>query len=209
MIALLTAGGLAMSLLVSPPAVEAAAAPDDISIEVVTANGSGCPVNTLGAAGVHVSSDGSRLSVSYPSFIAHLGISTVVDSRKNCQLNLRVNKPANFSYAVTRIDHQGYAHLADGAIARLGSSLYFQGQSQTERFEHQLNGPLNGAWSRTTQINPDRLVWQPCGEDRNLNLNVELRVNAGTSNPDTDASLITLDSTGVSTYHFEWRRCVA
>jgi hypothetical protein len=51
------------------------------------------------------------------------------------------------------------------------------------------------------------MVWHPCGERRNLNINTELRVSKGTS---TDASFLTMDSIDGSietTYHFAWRAC--
>jgi hypothetical protein len=54
------------------------------------------------------------------------------------------------------------------------------------------------------------LVWAPCGEYRNLNINTEVLVNRGSSNPNTTTSFMTMDSTDNSVhtvYHFAWRRC--
>ena len=53
------------------------------------------------------------------------------------------------------------------------------------------------------------LVWAPCGEERNLNVNTELRVYPGASNPQA-LSFMSMDSTdgSVSTvYHFAWKEC--
>jgi hypothetical protein len=53
-------------------------------------------------------------------------------------------------------------------------------------------------------------VYHPCGEQRLFNINTELRVSAGTSNPATTTSFISMDSTDGSvetTYHFAWKAC--
>jgi hypothetical protein len=45
---------------------------------------------------------------------------------------------------------------------------------------------------------------------RNLNINTELRVSAGTSNPATTTSFLAMDSTDgdINTvYHFHWEHC--
>ncbi|BBJ44582.1 hypothetical protein SSPO_073000 [Streptomyces antimycoticus] len=49
----------------------------------------------------------------------------------------------------------------------------------------------------------------PCGQDRNFNVNTELRVSAGTSSSGS-TSFMAMDSTdgGVSTiYHLAWKEC--
>jgi hypothetical protein len=50
----------------------------------------------------------------------------------------------------------------------------------------------------------------PGGERRNFNINTELRVSAGSSDPKKTTSFMTMDSTDGSintTYHFAWKRC--
>ena len=52
------------------------------------------------------------------------------------------------------------------------------------------------------------MVWHPCGELRNLNINTELRVSRGIVHGTT--SFMTMDSTDGSietTYHFAWAPC--
>jgi hypothetical protein len=54
------------------------------------------------------------------------------------------------------------------------------------------------------------LVFAPCGVQRNLNVNTELRVAAGTSDPTQTTSFMTMDSTDgaiTTTYHFAWQQC--
>lgn len=52
-------------------------------------------------------------------------------------------------------------------------------------------------------------MWAPCGEERNFNINTELRVNKGSSDP-SEMSFMAMDSTDGSIktiYHFEWMEC--
>ena len=66
----------------------------------------------------------------------------------------------------------------------------------------------NGALNPLTDI--ASLNWEPCGQERNFNINTELRVAAGTSNPKTTTSFLSMDSTDGSittTYHFAWKTC--
>ncbi|MYY10947.1 DUF4360 domain-containing protein [Streptomyces sp. SID4919] len=54
-------------------------------------------------------------------------------------------------------------------------------------------------------------MWAPCGVKRNLNINTELRVSAGTSDR-TRTSFMTVDSTDGSVntiYHLAWQQCPA
>jgi hypothetical protein len=54
------------------------------------------------------------------------------------------------------------------------------------------------------------VVYAPCGEQRLFNINTELRVSAGTSDPTKTTSFISMDSTDGSvetTYHFAWKTC--
>jgi hypothetical protein len=199
--------------LFAPPASVSASAessppPDRITLEVVTVNGSGCPAGT---AAVAPSPDNSAFTVTYSNYLAQVGVgATPIDFRKNCQLNVRVNIPQGFTYAIASADYRGYASLASGATALERASYYFQGQSATSVSSHSFAGPLDDNWQATDVTDVAALVWAPCGEVRNVNINTELRVGAGTSNTASSTSLMTMDSTDASVstiYHLSWRTC--
>ncbi|WP_051325899.1 DUF4360 domain-containing protein [Glycomyces tenuis] len=200
---------LAAAMMLASPAAQAdtelAAAPENrITVDVVTVNGSGCP---QGTADVSVSRDNTSFSVSYNRFQAEAGGGTdVVDSRKNCQINLAVDVPAGFTYAIARADYRGFAHLEPGATGMQKASYYFSGSSVTVGSEHELNAPYNGDWQFTDRA--AGLVYKPCGEQRNFNINAELRVGAG--DDPGQKSFMTMDSTrgDVETvFHLAWKRC--
>ena len=182
--------------------------PDRIIIDVVTVNGSGC---RLGSAAVAVSPDNTAFTVTYSEYTAQVGVgSKPTDFRKNCQLNLRVHVPQGFTYAIAQADYRGFAHLVRGATAQQRANYYFQGHSQTIYTTHPYRGPISDDWQATDTVDVEALVFHPCGEQRLFNINTELRVNKGTSDPNTTTSFITMDSTdgAINTiYHFAWKRC--
>src|SRR5439155_3826841 len=203
---------LAATALIGSPAAAAGFSspppPDRIVIDVVTVNGSGCPAGT---AAVAVSQDNEAFTVTYSDYLAQVGVgSKPTDFRKNCQLNLLVHVPQGFTYAIAQTDHRGFAHLARGATGLQRANYYFQGQSATAFVNHPFSGAMDDDWQTTDKTDVAALVYHPCGELRNLNINTELRVSVGTSDPRTTTSFLTMDSTdgAIKTlYHFSWKRC--
>ncbi|MDJ1132054.1 DUF4360 domain-containing protein [Streptomyces iconiensis] len=183
--------------------------PDDaIVIKVATVNGSGCPQGTTAVA---VSPDNKAFTVTYSEYLAQVGKgSKPVDFRKNCQLNLIMHVPQGFTYAIASVDYRGYAYLEKGASGMSKASYYFQGSPETTTHSHNYKGAYDDNWQATDTTDYAHLVWAPCGELRNFNINTELRVNAGTSDAENTTSFMTMDSTDgdVSTvYHFAWKKC--
>ncbi|WP_372444754.1 DUF4360 domain-containing protein [Crossiella equi] len=203
---------MAFSLIASPLAVAdtpaVPEAPDKVTVDVVTVNGSGCPPGTTAVA---VNWDNTAFTVTYSDYLAQVGVGAKpTDVRKNCQLALRVNYPQGFTYAIQKADYRGYANLQAGAAGIQRANYYFQGNSGNSWKTHRFNGPYADNWQATDTAEGPELVYAPCGETRNLNVNTELRVQVGSSNPSTTTSFMTMDSTDGSirtTYHFSWKRC--
>jgi hypothetical protein len=180
---------------------------DDMVIDVAAANGSGCP---LGSAQVTVSPDNKAFTVTYSQFTAQTGPGTkATDFRMNCQLALNVHVPQGYTYAIAGADYRGYAHLEFGAAGAETANYYFQGEPQSTRIQHTFTGPVDSDWERTDSVGISSLSYLPCGEERYLNVNTELRVNKGTSNPKS-TNFLTMDSTDGSietVYHVAWKKC--
>ncbi|UQI45322.1 DUF4360 domain-containing protein [Streptomyces sp. HU2014] len=206
------AAGLLLAVSASPgaAATDGVPPPDKIVIDVVSVNGSGCPA---GSANVAVSPDNQAFTVSYSSYVAQVGVgSKPTDARKNCQLSLNVHVPQGFTYAVAKADYRGFAHLEKGATALQRATYYFQGMSQTAYMNHPFAGPLNDGWQTSDTTEIDALIYAPCGAVRYFNINTELRVEAGTSDPAKTNSFMAMDSTDGSIntlYHFAWKQCPA
>ncbi|RZS33931.1 uncharacterized protein DUF4360 [Herbihabitans rhizosphaerae] len=207
MLTLLTAAGLALSTILAPMGGDESPAstptPDKITINVETVNGSGC---RPGTAKVTPSPDKTSFAVTYSEYTAEAGGAEPTDMRKNCQLVLRISIPQGFTYAIARADYGGFARLAGGAHALQQANYYFQGSSDNNVSSHPIDGPYSDDWHFTDRASEP--VYAPCGAERMLNINTELRVNTGSSG---DArSFMTMDSTyaGVrSNYHFQWKEC--
>jgi Domain of unknown function (DUF4360) len=198
----------APSTIVQTPPPLSPPPPDRIVIDVVTVIGSGCPTGT---AEVAVSEDNTAFTVTYSHYLAQVGVGAKpTDFRKNCQLNLRVHVPQGFTYAIAEADYRGYASLQRGAYGIEKASYYFQGSPDNAAVSHRFNGAKEDNWQATDKVDYAQLVWHPCGAYRNLNINTELRVFAGSSNPKATTSFMTMDSTDGSIkteYHLAWKRC--
>jgi hypothetical protein len=209
---MIAAGALFVSSLTSPVPAGPPAPPippsNQMVVDLVSANGSGCP---WGTAQVSVSPDNTAITVTYSNYLAQVGIGAgPTDFRKNCQLGLNVHVPSGFTYAVASADYRGYAHLAAGASGYESAGYYFQGESQTTRIRHNFYGYKDGDWQTTDRIGVASLSFLPCGEERNLNVNTELRVSAGWSDPHKTTSFLSMDSTDASLttlYHLAWKSC--
>ena len=206
----IAAGALALSSLGAPVTApdKVPPPPDKMSIGVVTANGSGCPAGT---AEVAVSPDNTRFTVTYSEYNALVGVGAKpLDFRKNCQIALDVHVPHGFTYAIARADYRGFAHLEKGASGYQAANYYFQGESPTARARHDFHGYRDGYWQTTDEVGIASLSFRPCGETAYLNINTELRVNAGSSDRRSTTSLLTMDSTDAdlnTVYHVAWRKC--
>lgn len=184
---------------------------DEITIELVGVNGSGCP---LGTAEVSVSEDKKAFTVTYSDYLAQVGVGAgPLDFRKNCQLSVLVHVPSGFTYGIAQADYRGYAYLEPGASGVLRANYYFQGMSQTVYSNHVLAGGAGGFdedWIATDLVPVASTVFLPCGAQRNLNINTSLRVSAGGSDPETTTSFMVMDSSDGSfstLYHMTWMAC--
>ncbi|WP_067461190.1 DUF4360 domain-containing protein [Actinomadura macra] len=208
-----TASAVCLSALVLttgiPPVASAAVEPppDRITVQVSTVNGSGC---RAGTAAVSAASDNTSFTVTYSDYLAQAGgDSKPTDFRKNCQLSLAVHIPQGFTYAIASADYRGFASLADGASGMERASYYHQGSSQTSSASHIVRGEYSDNWQFTDRTPVSELVWKPCGEDRNFNINTELRVDKGSSSSG-ETSFMSFDSADGSVrtvYHFAWKEC--
>jgi hypothetical protein len=196
------------SVFVLPGTAAADAPPADrIVLDVVTVNGSGCPPGT---ADVSILSDNTGFRVTYRDFLARAGGSaTPTEFRKNCQINVLVHIPQGFTFAIASAEYRGRARLESGASALQRSNYYFQGSPDNNYVDHSFNGPLSAGWE-TRDVTPvAELVYAPCGQYRNLNINTELRVDEGTQNANKVSTMSMRATEGnVDTlYNFHWKQC--
>ncbi|RKT54304.1 DUF4360 domain-containing protein [Saccharothrix australiensis] len=174
-------------------------------VEVVTVNGSGCPAGTA-----NVSTGTTSFEVDYRAFYAQAGGGAdAVDSRRNCQLGVRVSLPPGYTYGLSRMTYDGFTHLEAGARALHRVDFHFQGSSSGKTLEFPYSGPMNDEWRSTYRPTPGEVVYSPCGDDRNLNINAELRVDLGTSDRAKRSLILAESSRGTvrAKYDLVTKRC--
>ncbi|MFD4675741.1 DUF4360 domain-containing protein [Lentzea sp. NPDC058450] len=171
---LTTAAAALIALTALTPAAQAPV------LEVVTVNGSGCA-----AGDADVKTDDRTFTIGYHQFLARAGNdSSPVDLRKNCQVSLRVNVPDGYTFALVRTSYNGYTHLQSGATGLSRVSTYVQGTTPTATVSQPFTGPFSDAWQTHYRPNSADVQWVPCGEQRNININAEVRVALGSADPD-------------------------
>jgi hypothetical protein len=177
--------------------------PDGVHLEAVTVNGSGCK---QGNATVEYSQDHTKVRISFKEYYAEAGDGADrIAFRRNCQFNLRVTIPEGLSYGVKGAATSGYVYLADGIRATQRTSYYFAGTSPTAQVTHTFTGPVSRSWETKDEVDAASMVWSPCGLDRNLNVNSEVRVLANNLDP---WSFIWVDAVELDARtDFVWKKC--
>lgn len=209
LVALTTIGALGLAAPAGAADAPAVPPPDPVVIDPVTANGSGCPAAD---ATVEVDPGNTGFTLRHTSFFAHAGLGAgPVDFRRNCQVNLQVNAPDGYTYAVSRGERDGFLHLPAGATALQRTTYYFTGSPQTSLRDHRFTGPYNDFWQAVDETPVPDLVFAPCDARRNLNINTEVRVQSGAADPSASVSFMLLgtDRDAVSHYSLVWRLCGA
>jgi hypothetical protein len=186
-----------------------AAGPDPRQVHIVGLQygGTGCPAGT---AAVDLSEDRQAFTVIFDQFVAHTGPGvSITESRKNCQLNLTLHVPHGFTFGIASVDYRGFADIARGDKGMQKASYYFQGQAPTASTWRPFNGRYQGDWQLRDEVEWASIVWAPCGVERALNINSQLRVDKLTSSSSAQ-SMMTMDSEDgqlEQIYHVVWRTC--
>jgi hypothetical protein len=188
----------------------AAGAPDpnEIFIQRLVYAGSGCPP---GSADVALAPDGSGFRLSFgPEFVARLGPGVPLsDSRKNCQVNLQLHVPQGFTFAIAAVDARGRARIADGVTGVQRTTHYFAGEADDTSSAREFPGPFSGEWQTRHVIPLVELVWKPCGVERSLNINAQVRLAADDAPPSLRSFMSMTSERGRldQLFHFSWRSC--
>jgi hypothetical protein len=197
-----------LSLLASP-AFAADEIPDGVTLRAFAYAGSGCPAGTVEA---NFPVAGDAFLISWGSMTAEVGPGVpFINKRKNCQVNIDLDYPTGWQYTVESTTYAGHAAIDEGVQAIAGSAYYFQGESQTVRFNTLFEGPDDRAFYVTDAVSDDDQVWSHCEPVRSLNINYQIRVTDTTDGGDASGS-ITFggDSDGapaITLLKLKWRRC--
>ncbi|GIF42241.1 DUF4360 domain-containing protein [Actinoplanes xinjiangensis] len=188
--AAILAGALIGPLL--PTAAQAAPAPT-ITLKVMGAFGSGCPKDTTDA---QPNEDGTAFSLTYSAFRVY------GNDYKNCKMTIRVAAPQGWTYAVTSVINRVTPDLQDKSSAKLQMNAWFTGSPWTASADNSISGPNTSLW--TTMSSADTLIYAPCSQSFNLNINNTLRVNGNAS---SSAELLDTDTQASTIFNLSWKQC--
>jgi hypothetical protein len=142
-----------------------------------------------------------------PAFTARVGSrADATDSRKNCQLNLKLSYDSGFSFSVYSADYTGWADLDSGVTGTVKASYYFSGETEQGSAALSIPGPFHGKYFK--QDNVDLAVWSPCGAGEAL-LNVNSEVSLSPFATSASGVLASTREGGrlVNNLYFAWRKC--
>jgi len=115
---------------VLPDAVFADPKPSGHEVEIagISFAGSGCPAGSVAG---QLSGDLTTITLLYDSFVAQSGPGIKpTETRKNCQLNVKLHYPGGWQFSVFKADYRGYASLAKGDTGTCKATYYFSGESK-------------------------------------------------------------------------------
>ncbi|RPA77082.1 hypothetical protein BJ508DRAFT_417294 [Ascobolus immersus RN42] len=202
---LLSLLSLATIAVASPTLLSRSAVPpvDSVSIKGVVYGGSGCPQKT---ADPIISKDGKSITIDYDSSkytaFQHKS-SSVADSRKNCQITLKLEFPSGWSYSVAETSYAGHVKLDKGVTATQTINYYFSGETDQVTQFASFQGPVDKDFVVVDTIAYEKNVWSSCSSSTELlNVNSALRVE-GDGN-----GRITIDkSKSAFVISLNWKAC--
>jgi hypothetical protein len=196
--------GSAFAMLAASSAF--AQAPDYVRVRSINFAGSGCPA---GSVATNVSPDRQAFTLLFDSYIAEVGPGiSAREKRKNCVVNVDLDFPQGWSYTIFTVDYRGYLDLANGHVGTQQTSYYFQGSSATARLASNIVGPQARDYQIRDTLGVTALVWSPCGAQRSLNMNTEVRIdNTRNRNGSSIMTIDSIDGQFKHIYGIQWRRC--
>ncbi|KAI5820582.1 hypothetical protein BZA77DRAFT_301123 [Pyronema omphalodes] len=178
-------------------------APPDFSITSITYGGSGCPQDRRYSTTSHKDGRTLTISIGTSDYIASTGPGvSLPESRKNCQINLRITYPSGFQFAIQSARYQGFMSLGSGVTATQKATYYFTGEMDQTVTEQSWMGQQRGPWMVDKDVG--RLVWSSCAGQEGLNVDSQVRLEGGNSQ-----SMISGSVNGAASYGLRlvWRRC--
>ena len=180
--------------------------PSEVYVNSIAYAGSGCPA---GSVAENISFDAKAFTLLFDEFYAEAGPGVSRrENRKNCQLLIDLHVPQGWSYSLFSVDYRGYVSLDRKVKALQKSSYYFQGSRDTASLTTNASGPIDDDYLITDTLGLSALVWKPCGVDRAININSQVRVNNYRNR--RGSGLMTIDSIdGIVEHVFgiSWKRC--
>ncbi|KAF2268204.1 hypothetical protein CC78DRAFT_17100 [Lojkania enalia] len=185
------------------PVPDTALAPPSFKIANVVSGGSGCPQGSIDVS----YTDSTILPIYFgKDFTATVGPKAdPADSRKNCQLNIKLNYSPGYQYAVYSADYSGWGQLDSGVKGSVKANYYFSGDQDQASTNLGINGPFSGRYEKHDNVAVS--IWSPCGSEAMLNVNAEVALTPMGSS--ATGSLVAVKESARFTHalYLKWRQC--
>jgi hypothetical protein len=184
--------------------------PNDVSIESIEHGGDGCRPGTVS---VTLSPGATELTVLFDDFQTRVG-ADVSNSRRNCEVKVRIKKPRLWSYKIDSVDFRGFIHLDRGVRAEqkvdfqngpshAGFNKSFGYQRwvgpKSENYLLQTIKPLNG---------PDLLSCLPAKKSVELKLRSSIELKGGGGHQGGMMAVDSADGRVIHRYRLSWISCL-
>ncbi len=184
--------------------------PSSFQVRSIGYAGSGCPAGTVST---NISADSQAFSLLFDSYVVDNSPGQPLSqTRKNCQITADLVYPAGWSFAIRSVTFRGVARLQAGQAAQISAAYYYAGAGFTSRYSVNVRGPLTAEWEASDALGDTAVTWSPCGANRALNLNTQMRLTSATPRAYGKISVGHLfdwlpDTTPATQLNFIWRRC--
>ena len=151
----------------SPPNDEPARATPIATIQSVTSAGTGCAVESIGAA---ISDDGTTLQLMGIDMLARAGSGiSIAEGRRACSVSLKLVHDSGVTFFVVGASIPYSSRLAVDATAKLTAKAWHEGSSTDTAGELSQTGSIWQTGDAAIVLNSELA---PCDYSRNLNLTV-------------------------------------
>lgn len=197
---LVSALTLAAASMAAPLATEV---PPLATIASISYGGTGCPQGSLQYV---LSNDRKTVNMLYSNdFTAAVGPGiSITEARKNCQVALSVKHSAGWTYGIDSSSYIGHVDLEKGVTGVQKTTYYFAASTDQADDTNVWTGPVDKTYYVKNEA--ASIVWAPCGGDVALNINSQVRLDAGENDKlrgkiTTDLGRLTL-AVGLT-----WKKC--
>jgi hypothetical protein len=174
-------------------------------IDSIAYAGSGCPA---GSVAENLSDDLTAFTLLFDDYVAEIGPGVPRrENRKNCQINIDLKFPQGWSFTLFEMDYRGYVGIDRGVTALQSSRYYFQGNSHSCKFDTAFYGSKDDDFEIHDTVAASALVWSPCGANRSLNINTQVRLASRSRNATGIITMDSVDGKVTQLYGIKWKRC--
>lgn len=153
----------------------AARANDEVTVQVVSAAGSGCPSGSVSSV---IAPDGKSFILGFDEYLAEAGPGIPLSKgRKFCNLAIVMNVPNGVSYTIADVNYRGYAFLEEGIEALQKSTYFFAGNIAQASMRSAFKGPFDDDYVVGDSVGFNSVLWSECSGEQPVSIKTEVRVN--------------------------------